>query len=143
MKTINTYLTFNGDCEEAFNFYQSVFGGEFSSQMRFDSMPPSDKFKIPEEQAQKIMHMSLPMGDTVLMGSDTFEAFGPPAQMGNNFSVSASMESKEEADKIFKALSEGGKVTMPLADAFWNSYFGSLTDKFGINWMVAYDYPAE
>ncbi len=143
MKTINTYLTFNGNCEEAFNFYQSIFGGAFSSLMRFDSMPPSDDFKIPAEQAQKIMHMSLPMGDTVLMGSDTFAAFGSPAQTGNNFSISASTETKEEADHIFKALSEGGKVTMPMADSFWNAYFGSLTDQFGINWMIGYDYPAE
>jgi len=142
MKTINTYITFNGNCEEAFKFYQSVFGGKFSSLMRFKEMPPSNEFKIPEEHTQKIMHMSIPMGDTVLMGSDTTEAFGPPAQIGNNFSVSISTESKEEADKIFKALSKEGKITMPIADTFWNAYFGSLTDQFGINWMVGYDYPA-
>lgn len=143
MKTINTYLTFKGNCEEVFKFYQSIFGGAFSSLMRFSDMPPSDEMKIPEEHAQKIMHMSLPMGDTVLMGSDTTEAFGPLPQMGSNFSVMAATESKEEADKIFAALSEGGKINMPLADTFWNAYFGTLTDKFGINWMVNYDYPAK
>jgi len=140
MKTINTYLTFNGNCEEAFNFYKSVFGGEFSHIGHFSNMPEKDK--IPKGEENRIMHVSLPMGDTVLMGSDSSEAFGPPAVTGTNFSISIGADSVEEADTVFKALAEGGQIIMPMADTFWNAYYGMLVDRFGIKWMVNFDKPA-
>ena len=140
MASVNLYLNFNGNCEEAFNFYKAAFGGEFGYIGRFNEMPPSDEYKMPESDAQKIMHVSLPVGDgTVLMGSDTGGEWAPSFVQGNNFSVSINTGSKDEADKIFNALSEGGKITMPLSKTFWSEYFGMFTDKFGIAWMVSYD----
>ncbi len=135
--TLSTYLNFNGNCREAFEFYRSVFGGEFSFLVTFRE-GPSD-MGIPEEEMDNIMHMSLPIGSSVLMGSDTSPAFGPPTMMGNNFSISYSTESKEETDDLFAKVSEGGTVTMQPADMFWGSYFGSCTDKFGINWQFNYE----
>ncbi len=136
MNSINPYLTFNGDCEEAFNFYKSVFGGEFQHIGRFDEMPK--EYTVADKDKNLVMHVSLPIGQhTVLMGSDTSESFGPPVSKGNNFSISYNAESKEEADDIFKSLSQNGEVTMPMADTFWNSYFGMCKDQFGIQWMVS------
>jgi PhnB protein len=139
MTTINVYLNFMGQCEEAFNFYKSVFGGEFSHVARFGEMPPSDHCPaIPEKDKNLIMHVSLPISkETVLMGSDTSESFGPPAVKGNNFSLSINADSKSEVDRIFKELSKGGSVIMPCDNTFWGSYFGMFTDKFGIQWMVS------
>ncbi len=138
MTTINPYLTFNGNCEEAFNFYKSVFGGEFPYIGRFKDMPSQDP--IPENEAQRIMHVSLPVGDnTVLMGSDSLESYGKKLQPGNNFSISVNTDTKEETERIFNGLSEGGNITMPLMDTFWGAYFGMFTDKFGIQWMISYD----
>lgn len=138
MTAINPYLTFNGNCEEAFNFYKSVFGGEFPYVGRFKDMP--GEHAVPASEGEKIMHVSLPIGQgTFLMGSDASEACGQ-ATAGNNFSISISTESEEEANKLFGGLSSGGQVTMPLDKVFWGSYFGMLTDRFGINWMVNYDY---
>ena len=138
MATINPYLTFNGNCEEAFNFYKSVFGGEFPFIGRFKDMP--GEYPVQESEREKIMHVSLPIGkETVLMGSDASESCGQ-ATSGNNFSISISTESEEEANELFSGLSTNGQVTMPLDKVFWGSYFGMLTDKFGINWMVSYDY---
>ncbi|MBS1552853.1 MAG: VOC family protein [Bacteroidetes bacterium] len=138
MTTINPYLTFNGNCEEAFNFYKSVFGGEFPYIGRFKDMPSQDP--IPENEAQKIMHVSLPVGgNTVLMGSDSLESYGKKHQPGNNFSISVNTDTKEETERIFNGLSEGGNITMPLMDTFWGAYFGMATDKFGIQWMINYD----
>src|SRR5688572_12406401 len=135
MATINPYLCFNGNTEEVFDFYRSVFGGEFASKVRFSEMP-SEK-PMPEKAAKQIAHDPLPIGkENILMGSDTPEGFGPPLTMGNNFSVSISTESEAEAVKVFKGLSTGGKVTMPMGKAPWGAYFGMFTDKFGINWMV-------
>lgn len=139
MTTVNVYLTFDGNCEEAFTFYQSVLGGELQVN-KFSGMPENPEHPMKEEDKNKVMHVSLPVSkETVLMGSDTMPGYGPPFVQGNNFSISVHPETKEDADKIFAGLSSGGTVTMPLADAFWGSYFGMLTDKFGINWMVNVD----
>ena len=138
MATINPYVNFNGNTEEAFNFYKSVFGGEFAMIQRFKDTPESDK--IPDAEKDKIMHIALPIGKgNVLMGTDALESMGQHLIMGNNYSISVSTESKEEADKLFDGLSNGGKVDMPIGDTFWDSYFGMFTDKFGLQWMVSFD----
>jgi len=140
MTVINPYLTFGGNCEEAFNFYKSVFGGEFPAVMRFGEMPGCEEMELSEDAKKSVMHIALPIsGKNVLMGSDYMEGMGPGLTVGNNFGIAISPGSKEEADRIFNGLSEGGTVTMPLADAFWGAYFGMFTDKFGIHWMVNYD----
>ncbi len=138
MVTINPYLNFPGNTEEAFNFYKSVFGGEFYIT-RFKDTPEADK--IPANEKDKIMHIALPIGKgNVLMATDALESMGQKLTPGNNFYLTIQPESKEEAEKLFNGLSAGGKVTMPLQDAFWGAYFGMLKDKFGIQWMVNYDY---
>jgi len=140
MATVNTYMTFNGFCEEAFLFYKSIFGGEFSYFGRFKDMPMTDGKTCSPAEAEKIMHVSLPISkETAIMGSDSFESFGTETIYGNNFSLSLNTGSKEEADKLFNALSDGGKITMLMENTFWNAYFGTFTDKFGINWMVNFD----
>src|SRR5258706_316130 len=140
MTTVNVYLTFNGNCEEAFNFYKSVFGGEFAFLGRFKDMPPPGDKPVPAADADKLMHVSLPVSkETVLMGSDFIEGYGHTMIVGNNFSVSISSDSKAGADNFYAKLSAGGKIIMPIADTFWGSYFGMFTDKFGINWMVSFD----
>jgi len=140
MAKINVYLTFNGNCEEAFNFYKKVFGKEFSYIGRFSEMPPQGDKPLSKADANKIMHVSIMISDeTALMGSDSTEDFGGKVSMGNNFSISLSADSKSDADSFFKKLSEGGRANMPMSDTFWGSYFGMLTDRFGINWMVSYD----
>jgi PhnB protein len=138
MATSNIYLNFKGNCEEAFNFYKSVFGGEFSYIGRFSEMPESDEYKVPEADKNKIMHVGLPIGNTTLMGSDTGEEWESAFVLGNNFSVSINAETKQEADKLFEALAQGGKITMPIANTFWGDYFGMVADKFGINWMISF-----
>jgi PhnB protein len=141
MALVNPYLTFNGNCEEAFTFYKSVFGGEFPYIGRFKDMPPTDGMNVPESEGEKIMHVSLQISkETSLMGSDSSEAFGQATIVGNNFSISINADSEEEADKLFNALGEGGQIKMPLGKTFWGSYFGMVTDKFGIAWMMSYDY---
>jgi PhnB protein len=140
MATLNPYLTFLGNCEEAFNFYKSVFGGEFSYLGRFSEMPPQDGVTLPEEDKNKIMHMSLPISkETILMGSDSGGEWAPKTVVGNNISLSVSAESKDNADNLFNGLSAGGSVTMPMNKTFWGDYFGMCTDKFGINWMVSFN----
>ncbi len=138
MPIVNIYLNFNGNCREAFEFYRSVLGGEFSGISTFGEMPPQEGMPpLPEEDRDKIMHISLPVSEeTMLMGSDTTTAFGGSVTPGDNFSISITPEGRNEADRLFAALSEGGQVTMPLAEMFWGDYFGSLVDKFSINWMV-------
>lgn len=137
---INPYLNFPGTAEEAFNFYKAVFGGEFSMVQRFKNMPGADK--LPPGVEHLILHISLPLGnDIVLMGSDAPEQMGFNVVAGNNSYISVSPDSKEEADRLFKGLSAGGQIEMPLADVFWGSYFGSFTDKFGIKWMIDYQPP--
>lgn len=140
MTTVNVYLTFPGNCEEAFNFYKSVFGGEFSYVGRFGEMPAGEGPPIPEESKNKIMHIGLPIGgDTMIMGSDTGGEWAKDYKVGNNFSISINTDSKANADRLFNGLSAGGKVTMPIADMFWGDYYGMFTDKFGINWMVSFN----
>lgn len=137
MAALNPYLNFNDNAEEAFNFYKSVFGGEFQMVMRFKDAPP--EFRGPEHEQNKIMHMALPIGkNSILMGSDVPEKMGRVAP-GSNFSISITADSKEEADKLFKGLSAGGSIMMPMSDAFWGTYFGMFTDKFGISWMISFD----
>ena len=141
---LNTYLNFRGNCREAFEFYRSVFGGDFLIMTTFREGPPDmGDMGVPEEERDGVMHVSLPVGDSVLMGSDIPTGFGPPIVEGNNFSVSVSAESREQTDDLFAKLSEGGRVTMPLEDMFWGDYFGSCTDKFGINWQVSFHDPQE
>ena len=136
--TLSTYLAFDGNCREAFEFYRSVFGGEFAFIQTFGD-GPSD-MGVPEDEMGKIMHISFPIGSSVLMGSDTSTQFGPPTIVGNNFSISYATESKEQTDELFAKISEGGAVTMPPADMFWGSYFGTCTDKFGVNWMFNWEH---
>lgn len=139
MAQINPYLTFNGTCEQAFNFYKSIFGGEFTYIGKFKDMPSEQP--LPEGVSELIMHVSLPISkETNLFGSDANEAFGQTTQAGTNFSVSINAESEAEAKKLFDGLSAGGKITMPLEKTFWGALFGMFTDKFGIHWMVNYDY---
>jgi PhnB protein len=134
MPTINPYLNFAGNTEEAFNFYKSIFGGEFTMLQRF-----GEGQQIPANVKDKIMHVSLPIGkENILMGTDACEEMGFNLTQGNNFYICISPDSKEEADKLFNSLGEGGKINMPLQDMFWGAYYGDLTDKFGIKWMVNY-----
>ncbi len=138
MVTINPYLNFAGNTEEAFQFYKSVFGGDFDAVMQWKDYPEADK--VAAGDRQKIMHISLPLGKgNVLMATDSLESHGMKLVQGNNFSLAVNTESKEEADRIFKGLSAGGTITMPQENAFWGSYFGMLTDKFGIQWMISYE----
>ena len=138
MTTVNVYLTFNGNCEEAFNFYKSVFGGEFPYIGRYKDMPPAEGKSIPPEEGERIMHMSLPISkETMLMGSDTGGEWAANLKQGNNFAVCIATDSKEEADRLFNGLSQGGQITMPLGNTFWGDYFGMFTDRFGISWMVS------
>ena len=143
MNSIIPYLTFDGNCEEAFNFYKGIFGGEFNFMGRFSDMPSEEP--LPEDEQNRVMHVSLPIGKKdVLMGSDTLPSQGDKEVVtGSNFSISAVPESQEEADNIFAALSEGGHVIAPMSKSFWGAYFGMLVDKFGIRWMINYDYPQE
>lgn len=137
MAKLNPYLLFNAQAEEAFNFYKSVFGGEFAAVVRFKDMPHPNQNPA---EAEKIMHIALPVGETVLMASDSPDYMGKHV-LGTNFSISISTESEAEATKIFNGLSAGGKITMPLGKSPWGSFFGMFGDKYGIDWMVSYDYP--
>ena len=140
MTTINPYLIFNGNCEAAFLFYQSVFGGELPYMGKFKDMPPSDNNPpITEGDGEKIMHISLPIGgESILMGSDSNAASGE-IKMGDNISLSINTGSSEEADRLFNGLSAGGVVKMPMEKTFWGAYFGMFIDKFGIHWMINFD----
>lgn len=140
MATVNVYLTFNGNTEEAFNFYKSVFGGEFSYMGRFNEIPVDESCPpIPDNELNRIMHVSLPISkETVLMGSDS-TSFSGNITFGNNFSISVNAESKNEANELFNKLAQNGTITMPLNDTFWGAYFGMLIDQFGIQWMVNFD----
>ena len=142
MATTNIYLTFDGECEAAFTFYQSVLGGEIPMWNRFGEMPPQEGMPpLSEEHKNRIMHVTLPIStETVLMGSDSMPGIHTITK-GNNFSISLNAQSRAEAEKLFNGLSEGGNVTMPLQDTFWGAYFGMWEDKFEIQWMVNYDDP--
>jgi PhnB protein len=137
MTTINPYLNFNGNTEEAFNFYRSVFGGEFLALMRFKDSPGCEG--LSEADKERIVHVALPVGNGgVLMATDSMESFGHKLAVGNNFYIAISPDSKEEADRLFQGLSAGGKIEMPIQDMFWGAYYGSFADKFGVQWMVNY-----
>ena len=139
MASLNPYLNFMGKTEEAFNFYKSVFGVEFTTFQRFKDTPESGKMSV--EDGEKIMHVALPIGNgSMLMATDAIESFGKKLVEGTNFSISINAESEEEATKLFNGLSEGGVVEMPLQKTFWGAYFGIWKDKLGIQWMVNYDY---
>ena len=142
MIKINPYLNFPGNTEEAFNFYKKVFGGDFAGGIfRFKDTP--DKDRLSKEDQEKVMHVGLPVGNNMLMATDALESMGFKLTFGNNFYLSVETEGKEEADRIFSSLSEGGNVQMPMKDEFWGAYFGMLTDNFGVQWMVSYTYPQE
>jgi PhnB protein len=138
MPTLNPYLNFPGNTEEAFNFYKSIFGGEFVALQRFKDTPEAGN--ISPADADKIMHIALPIGKgNILMATDALESMGHKLTPGNNFYLSLSADSEEQADKLFEGLSLGGKVDLPMQKMFWGSYFGMLFDKFGIKWMINYD----
>jgi len=138
MAQINPYINFNGNTEEAFNFYKSVFGGEFAMIIRFKDMP-NPEHPVAEHEANKIMHIALPIGKNVLMANDVPEFMGKVNENENRSKISVSAESKEEADKIFNGLSAGGTIEMPIQDSPWGSYFGMFRDKYGIEWTVDFD----
>lgn len=142
MTTVNVYLNFDGNCLEAFNFYKSVFGGDFSYISRYKEMPSSDEpgcEPMSEEMGDRIMHISLPISnETTLMGSDTGGEWAPKLHVGNNFSLSINTDTMEEADRLFIGLSADGKITMPMGKTFWGDYFGMFTDKFEVNWMISF-----
>ncbi len=135
MLKLEPYIRFNGDCEEAFNFYKSVFKGEFTYIMRYKDYPEND-WKITPKDEEKVLHIAFPIGKTVvLMGSDIpSESSITP---GDNIIISISERSEDEVKRLFSGLSDGGKVKMPLQKTFWADLYGELTDKFGINWMVS------
>lgn len=138
MATINPYVNFNGNAEEAFNFYKSVFGGEFETIVRFKDLE-SPEFPIPENDASKIMRITLPIGENTLIANDVPESMGPVNENENRSKISVSTGSRAEADKIFAGLTVGGAIEMPLGDSPWGTYFGMFRDKFGIEWTVEFD----
>lgn len=140
MAEFNTYLNFPGNTEEAFNFYRSVFGGEFQAVMRFGDMPGCDGAPIAESDKEKIMHISLPVGKgNYLMGTDSLESMGQKLAFGNNAYICISPDTREDSDRLFASLTAGGRVETPLADMPWGGYFGCGTDKFGVQWMIHHD----
>lgn len=138
MALINPHINFNGNAEEAFTFYKSVFGGEFAKIMRFKDLESPD-FPVPEKEAHKIMHIALPIGKNVLMGNDVPESMGRTNENENRSKILISAESREEADKLFNGLSAGGNIEYPMGDSPWGTYFGMFRDKYGIEWMVDFD----
>jgi len=135
MAQINPHINFNGNAEEAFNFYKSVFGGEFAKIMSFKDLA-SPEFPVSENEANKIMHIALPIGNNILMANDVPEFMGKTNENENRSKIAISAESKDEADKLFNGLSAGGQIEMPMTDSPWNSYFGMFRDKYGIEWMI-------
>ena len=140
---IHPYLNFDNKTEEAFRFYEKALGGKLTEIHRFGSMPQQDGFELTPEQKNLVLHVGLELPDgQMIMASDMIAGMGPRRVEGNNISISVHPDSKQEADRIFNALAHGGTISMPIADQFWGDYFGSLTDRFGINWMVNYSDPA-
>ncbi len=138
MATINPYINFNGNAEEAFNFYKSVFGGEFKAIVRFKDLE-SAEFPVPKEDANKIMRIVLPIGGNTLIANDVPESMGPVSENENRSKISVSAASRAEADKIFTGLSAGGAVEMPMDESPWGTYFAMFRDKYGIEWTVEFD----
>lgn len=142
MAKTGTYLNFERNTEEVFNFYKSVFGGEFDGPVsRFGDIPPSDGMPpLAEADKNLVMHVALPiLGGHLLMGTDAPESMGFKLNKGNNVHISLSPDSREETERLFKALSEGGEITMDLQDMFWGAYYGSCKDKYGIYWMLNFE----
>lgn len=142
MAKVSTYLNFNGNAEEVFTFYKSIFGTEFEGQiMRFGDMPPQEGMPpVSDKMKKMVMHMALPItGGHFLMGTDAVEEMGFKLTKGNNVYICLHPDTRKEADRLFKALSDGGKVEMPLAEQFWGDYYGSWSDKYGIQWMINTD----
>jgi PhnB protein len=140
MPKLNPYLNFAGNAEEAFNFYKSVFGGDFAGLVRFKDMP-MEGVSLPKEDEDKILHIALPIGGDMLMASDAPQSMGFQVNPGNNAYILIQPDSKEEADRLFNVLSAGGAVEMPIADQPWGDYYGSFKDRFDVQWMVNYTYP--
>ncbi len=138
MAIINPWINFNGNAEEAFIFYKSIFGGEFAKIIRFKDIS-SPEHPVAEKDANKIMHIALPIGKNILMANDVPESMGRVNEDENRSKISISAESREEADKLFSGLSAGGNIEAPIGDSPWGSYFGMFRDKFGIEWMVDFD----
>ncbi len=138
---LNTYLFFDGNCREAFEFYKAAFGGDFAMVMTYAEAP--EDMSVPDDEKDRIMHISLPVGTSMLMGSDSCSWMSGPPNAGDNFAVSIDVQSREQCDDLFAKLSEGGTVKLPMADTFWGAYFGNWTDKFGISWMVSYELPRD
>lgn len=142
MATINPHINFNGNAEEAFNFYRSVFGGEFSKIIRFKDLE-SAEFPIPENEKEKIMHIALPIGNyNMLMANDVPEAMGPTNENENRSKIFVCSGSKEEADHLFNGLSAGGEIEGPIGEGPWGTYFGCFRDKYGIEWIIEFS-PAQ
>jgi PhnB protein len=137
MAQLNPYLHYNGNAEEAFTFYKSVFGGEFAAISRFKDLA-SDEFPVSEKEENKIIHIALPIGNGTLMASDVPDVLGQVNENENRSKIYISAESKEEAEKLFNGLSIGGQVEFPIANSPWGTYFGMFRDKYGIEWMVDY-----
>lgn len=138
MALINPHINFNGNAEEAFRFFQSVFGGAFATIVRYKDLP-MEGHPIGEAEKDKIMHIALPIGGNILMGNDVPEFMGRVNERENRSKISISAESREEADRLFSGLSAGGEVEVPMDDSPWGSYFGMFRDKYGIEWMIDYD----
>jgi PhnB protein len=138
MKSANPYVNFSGNTEEAFDFYRSVFGGEFLTVFRFRDFGDNNPMGVPENELDRIAHIALPIGDSLLMGTDVLESWPRGIKVGNNVYISLEAETGEEADRVFNALSAGGEVEMELQQTQWAEKYGSCTDRFGIQWMVNY-----
>ncbi len=138
MAQINPHINFNGNAEEAFTFYKSVFGGEFAKIIRFKDLS-GPEFPVSENEANKIMHIALPVGKNILMANDVPQSMGRTNENENRSKISISAESREEADKLFNGLSAGGQIEVPMEESPWGSYFGMFRDKYGIEWMVDFD----
>lgn len=138
MALINPHVNFNGNAEEAFNFYRSVFGGEFKKIIRFKDLS-TEGFQVSEKEENKIMHIELPIGKSVLMANDVPEYMGRTNENENRSKIVITAESKEEADKLFNGLSAGGQIEGPIGESPWGTYFGMFRDKYGIEWMVNFD----
>jgi PhnB protein len=141
MATIHPYINFNGNAEEAFTFYKSVFGGEFETIVRFKDLESSE-FPVPENEADKIMRITLPIGNGLLIANDVPEILGRVNENENRSKISITVESLEEADRLFAGLADGGTIEMPMDNSPWNTYFGMFRDKYGIEWTVEFE-PAQ
>lgn len=138
--SLNPYLSFDGQCRAAFELYRSVFGGAFTEFQTYAEAPA--EMPVADAERDRVMHVSLPVGDGILMGCDRVAGAGMPHVVGNNVTIAIVGRSRAHCDEVCRGLSEGGSVTMPLQETFWGAYFGSWTDRFGINWIVNYTLPA-